>query len=566
MANFGALSSLGAGSGVLTYDVIDKLKNADKSAMVKPMEDKLDLLKKKESALSQFITIGSTVKTDIIDLADGTLFAKVSTNVNGNSVSVEANDGVKPQSFSIDVTQLAQNDVYESNGFASLDSVIANDDAKISIGVGDNISEISLSEGATLSDLRDAINNANIGISATIVDTGDDTNPYKLVLRADETGEDNIIKFNYSNIENLGLNATNYTSATFGSENDSVNGSGSDQTFSITVNGTTYSMNVADGTTVSDFIDALNNGDLKDSDGNSLKVNASYNSDTGKINFGIQAVGDISIDDTNLNTDFNNNTDFTNSNRLQTAQDALFKYDGVEITRSSNTVNDLIAGVSIELNSTGLSNINISSNVNDMIDSVKKFVADYNAMISNLQSLTAYDKDAGTIGLFQGDSDFTMLESRFSNDIFGITKSSISTKLDRNGNKYTVNTLMTAADLGFSMNKTGMISFNETKFKEAFDNNQDLTTSLFSDIFTKLKTDFEINITGDNSSLNLLNNQIKDEEDNMEERISAMKKFLDSKYEIMASQFASYDNMINQFNVQSKVIQQQIEAAIAAKK
>jgi flagellar hook-associated protein 2 len=566
MANFGALSSLGAGSGVLTYDVIDKLKNADKSAMVKPMEDKLDLLKKKESALSQFITIGSTVKTDIIDLADGTLFAKVSTNVNGNSVSVEANDGVKPQSFSIDVTQLAQNDVYESNGFASLDSVIANDDAKISIGVGDNISEISLSEGATLSDLRDAINNANIGISATIVDTGDDTNPYKLVLRADETGEDNIIKFNYSNIENLGLNATNYTSATFGSENDSVNGSGSDQTFSITVNGTTYSMNVADGTTVSDFIDALNNGDLKDSDGNSLKVNASYNSDTGKINFGIQAVGDISIDDTNLNTDFNNNTDFTNSNRLQTAQDALFKYDGVEITRSSNTVNDLIAGVSIELNSTGLSNINISSNVNDMIDSVKKFVADYNAMISNLQSLTAYDKDAGTIGLFQGDSDFTMLESRFSNDIFGITKSSISTKLDRNGNKYTVNTLMTAADLGFSMNKTGMISFNETKFKEAFDNNQDLTTSLFSDIFTKLKTDFEINITGDNSSLNLLNNQIKDEEDNMEKRISAMKKFLDSKYEIMASQFASYDNMINQFNVQSKVIQQQIEAAIAAKK
>ncbi len=566
MADFGALSSLGAGSGVLTYDVIDKLKNADKSAMVKPMEDKLDLLKKKESALSQFITIGSTVKTDIIDLADGTLFAKVSTNVNGNSVSVEANDGVKPQSFSIDVTQLAQNDVYESNGFASLDSVIANDDAKISIGVGDNISEISLSEGATLSDLRDAINNANIGISATIVDTGDDTNPYKLVLRADETGEDNIIKFNYSNIENLGLNATNYTSATFGSENDSVNGSGSDQTFSITVNGTTYSMNVADGTTVSDFIDALNNGDLKDSDGNSLKVNASYNSDTGKINFGIQAVGDISIDDTNLNTDFNNNTDFTNSNRLQTAQDALFKYDGVEITRSSNTVNDLIAGVSIELNSTGLSNINISSNVNDMIDSVKKFVADYNAMISNLQSLTAYDKDAGTIGLFQGDSDFTMLESRFSNDIFGITKSSISTKLDRNGNKYTVNTLMTAADLGFSMNKTGMISFNETKFKEAFDNNQDLTTSLFSDIFTKLKTDFEINITGDNSSLNLLNNQIKDEEDNMEKRISAMKKFLDSKYEIMASQFASYDNMINQFNVQSKVIQQQIEAAIAAKK
>ena len=566
MADFGALSSLGAGSGVLTYDVIDKLKNVDENAMVKPMEDKLDLLKKKESALSQFITIGSTVKTDIMDLADGTLFAKVSTNVNGSSVSVQANDGVKPQSFSIDVTQLAQNDVYESNGFASLDSVITNSDAKISIGVGDNIADISLSAGATLSDLRDAINNANIGISATIVDTGDDTNPYKLVLRADETGEDNIIKFNYSNIENLGLNATNYTSAAFSSENDSVNSSGSDQTFSITVNGTTYSMNVADGTTVSDFIDALNNGNLKDSNGNSLKVNASYDSDTGKINFDIQAIGDISIDDANLNTNFNDNTDFTNSNRLQTAQDALFKYDGVEIKRSSNSIDDLIAGVTINLNSTGLSTVDISSNVDDMVESIKKFVADYNAMMSNLQSLTAYDKDAGTVGLFQGDSDFTMLSSRFSDDIFGVTRSTTSTRLDRNGNEYTVNIFMTAADLGFSMNRSGMISFDETKFREAFDKDQDLTTSLFTDIFTKLKTDFETTITGDNSSLNLLDKQLKDEEDNLNDRVDAMKKFLDTKYDIMASQFAAYDNMINQFNVQSQIIQQQIQAAIAAKK
>ena len=61
MADLGTLSSLGIGSGVLNYDVIDKLKNADKSIMVKPLENKLDLLKKKESALSQFITIGSTV-------------------------------------------------------------------------------------------------------------------------------------------------------------------------------------------------------------------------------------------------------------------------------------------------------------------------------------------------------------------------------------------------------------------------------------------------------------------------------------------------------------------------
>ena len=54
MAELGTLSSLGIGSGVLNYDVIDKLKKADEKLMVEPLESKLDLLKKKESALSHW--------------------------------------------------------------------------------------------------------------------------------------------------------------------------------------------------------------------------------------------------------------------------------------------------------------------------------------------------------------------------------------------------------------------------------------------------------------------------------------------------------------------------------
>lgn len=48
MGDFGSLSSLGIGSGVLTADVIDKLKKADKELMVKPIEAKLDLVKKEK--------------------------------------------------------------------------------------------------------------------------------------------------------------------------------------------------------------------------------------------------------------------------------------------------------------------------------------------------------------------------------------------------------------------------------------------------------------------------------------------------------------------------------------
>jgi len=566
MADIGTLSSLGIGSGVLSYDVIDKLKAADEDAMVKPLEDKLDLLKKKESALSQFITIGSTVKTDILDLADGSLFAKVSTNVSGSSVSVTANDGVTPQTFDINVSQLAQNDVYQSNGFASTDSIVNNSgsDVTLKIGIGGIETSFTLQSGATLEDLKDAINNANAGVTASIIDTGIGDNPYKLVLKADETGEDNNIEFDYSALEDLGFNATNYTSATFNSDTDLVNNSGSNQTFKITVNGTDYTMTVADGTTVSDFIDALNNGDIKDSDGNSLKVNASF-SGTGAINFDIQAIGDISIDDTGLTTNFNDNTDFTNANRLQTAQNSVFTYNGVEVERPSNTIEDLITGVTINLENEGESSVSITSNVDDMVDAIKKFVADYNAMISNLQSLTAYDKDTGSVGLFQGDSDFTMLSSRFSNDIFGVVMSNKTTSYDFNGNEYTTNTIFTAADVGFSMDKTGMLSFDEEKFRVAYDKDADLTNRLFGSMFTNLKTDFETTITGDNSNLNLLDREIKDEEDRYQDRIDAMNQYLETKYEIMAKQFAAYDEMINTFTAQSQSITMAIEQAINTK-
>jgi flagellar hook-associated protein 2 len=564
MGDFGALSSLGIGSGVLNYDVIDKLKKADEELMVKPLESKIDLLKKREKALNQFVTIGSTVKTDIMDVADGTLFAKINTDVSGSSVSVEANDGVSPQDFSINVEQLAQNDIYESKGFASLDSVIANSDTTIQLGVGDLTTSITLKSGATLQDLKDAINNANAGVTASIIDTGIGDNPYKLVLKADNTGADNIIKLDYSSLEDLGLNATNYTSATYSSDTDLVNDSGSDQTFSITVNGNTYSMNVADGTTVKDFVDAINNGDLKDSDGNSLGISASFTD--GKIQFNLKAVGDIKIDDSNLTTAFNDNTDFTNSNRLQTAQNAKFTYNGVEVERSSNKIDDLITGVTINLNSTGESRVTIKNDIDGIVKAIKKFVADYNAMISNLQSLTAYDKDQGTVGLFQGDSDFTMLESRFSNDLFGTTFSYKTDVYDRNGNKYTQNAFFSAADAGFDMNRTGMISFDENKFRESFNKNPDIAKRWFTTTFTKLKDDFEMTITGDHSDLNLLDQNIKNEEKSYEDRIDSMKKFLDTKYDIMAKQFAAYDDTINQFNSMSQALNMAIQQAINSKK
>ena len=568
MSDFGALSSLGAGSnGVLNYDVIDKLKNADKDMMIKPLEKKLDLIKKREKALSEFITIASTVKTDIMDLADGTLFAKVNTNVSGSSVSVKANDGVKPQKFDIDVTQLAKNDVYESNGFSSEDSVINNtgSDVTLSIGVGDTTTTITLKAGATLNDLKDAINSANAGITASIINTGGD-NPYKLILKANDTGEDNIIKFDYGAIDDLGFNQTVYQSASYSSDTDAVNNSGSTQQFKITINGTTYSMDVADGTTVSDFVNDINNGNLQDSNGNALQgVSAQYNSNTGRIEIHLQQIGDISIDDTNLTTDMNSNTDFTNSNRIQIAQDAKFKYDGVEITRSKNEVDDLIVGVTINLQNTGLSHVSIDRNTDEIVKSIKKFVADYNSMISNVQSLIDYNKDTGMVGLFFVNSTFSRITQDFNSSIFNTFVTSSIEKKDLNFQTYTQKITLSATDMGFDLNKTGMISFDESKFKDMIEKDPEHVEKFFETAFSKLKSNFENMVTGKHAELHYLDEQLKREEKNITKREKELNKYLDTKYEIMAKQFVAYDNMIGTFNAQAQSLNMLIQQAINSK-
>ena len=563
MGDFGALSSLGIGSGVLSYDVIDKLKKADEHLMIDPLKTKLDLTKKREKALSEFITIASTVKTDIMDLADGTLFAKVNTSVNGGSVDVKANDGVKPQSFDIDVENLAQNDVYESNGFASSDSIITSNDAVLSIGVGGSSVSIDIKSGATLNDLKDAINNADAGVTAQIIDTGVGDNPYKLILKANDTGADNIVQFDYFGIDDLGLNATTYTSAGFNSDTDAVNNSGSTQTFSITVNGTKYSMDVSDGESVSDFINDLKNGKLTDANGNSIAVDASYTD--GKIEFNLKAIGDISIDDTNLLTQFNENTDFTNQNRLQTAQNSKFKYNGVEIEREFNKIEDIIPGVTINLKSTGFSHVEINSNIDEITKSIQKFVADFNAMISNLQNLTAFDKDSGNVGLFQGFSEFTMLPRKLTNDIFGDILTYDTTKIDFDGNKYTAKGIFSAADLGLSLNRSGLLSFDVNKFKESFEKHPDLVERFTSTAFTKVKNDFDSIATGDHSALELLSQELKSEEKNYQKRIDSLNKYLEIKYEIMAKQFAEYDDMINNFNTMSNALDMTIKQALNSK-
>ena len=194
----GALSSLGIGSnGTLSYDVIDQLKDADRSSIVKPIENKILKNEEKQTALSQLNADIAGFKDAVGALSDSTLFANRGVDIHGTSVQATVDPGVDIQDMQIEVQKLAKNDVFQSDtGFSMRESTVANEDSVLELTVGDSVYEIEVSAGTTLDQLRTKINDvAGENVTASIINTGQD-DPYSLILKSDETGTDNEISLN----------------------------------------------------------------------------------------------------------------------------------------------------------------------------------------------------------------------------------------------------------------------------------------------------------------------------------------------------------------------------------
>ena len=107
--------------------------------------------------------------------------------------TASANNAAAPGTYSVDVGVTAQSQVLAASGLASDQNASSTGTLQIKVGNG---SVATLTIGAsnnTLAGVRDAINAAHAGVTATIVNAGGAT-PYKLVLNADATGSANTIQ------------------------------------------------------------------------------------------------------------------------------------------------------------------------------------------------------------------------------------------------------------------------------------------------------------------------------------------------------------------------------------
>ena len=187
-------SSVQASSSVGTLDVqslVSQLMSVERQPI-----DKLNTkVASYQTKISSFGTISGLVSSF------QTALQGLNTSVQGFSAtssdasvfSASASSTAAAGTYSLHVTTLAQAQSLAAAGQLHDTDPIATGASTVTFNVGGTQKDVQIAAGATLQDVRDAINTANIGVTATIVNDGSGTTPYRLALSSNSSGTSSAI-------------------------------------------------------------------------------------------------------------------------------------------------------------------------------------------------------------------------------------------------------------------------------------------------------------------------------------------------------------------------------------
>ncbi|OCR16457.1 flagellar filament capping protein FliD [Helicobacter pullorum] len=209
----GTQSVLGISSN-LTWDVIEQMKDLDVSNQIDPITEKLEKNMEQQTELASLLTMMTSLNTSFKNLSDYSTYQKRQATVEGSGVKATAGDGLAIQDITINVSQLAQNDVNQVGlKFASRDSIFSSDNTTLNFYYNGSNYSVDIKAGATLSEVSQSITDATNGeVMGIIMKTGGE-NPYQLMIQSKNTGANNKIYFG-STLESAATPGGKITSGT----------------------------------------------------------------------------------------------------------------------------------------------------------------------------------------------------------------------------------------------------------------------------------------------------------------------------------------------------------------
>lgn len=144
----------------------------------------------------------------------------------------------------------------------------------------------------------------------------------------------------------------------------------------------------------------------------------------------------------------------------QSARNARAVVNGIAVTSASNTLDGVIEGVSIKLNKTTTSAVDMTvvADFSDFKTKITDFMSAYNGMIDQIKTETKYDAATKTAGKLQSDRTAVGLQSKMQALLYEEFSGTGSGSLKR------------LSDIGLSINATGRLELKSSKLDDALAN------------------------------------------------------------------------------------------------
>ncbi len=279
-----------------------------------------------------------------------------------NTVTATASKGAASGTYSLTVSRLAQTQSMASGNFVDTGAAATGSGTLVlTVGTGSPVTITIDSTNNTLQGVRDAINDAKAGVTASIINDGTAT-PYRLVVTSDQTGSSNAF---------------------------------------------TVQDNLAGG----------------------------------------QAL---------------------NLTQKLAAQNAEFEVNGLAISKGSNTVTDVIEGVSFTLHDTSAvaASLTVGRDVDGIVTALKELVSAFNDVNSSIGAQSRYDPDTKTAGILSGDSTLRSIQRK----IQAVLMQSVPRTLSSYG---------VLSQVGLKFNNDGSITLNEDTLRKAISGDLTGVAALF---------------------------------------------------------------------------------------
>jgi flagellar hook-associated protein 2 len=392
-------------------------------------------------------------------------------------VAVTASAAAAEGAHTVQVLQLARAHTTAAQGWADRNTTgVGDSGGDLTIQVGSNtitIADADLSSSTTLEQLRDLINNAsdNTGlVTASILDDGSGSNHYRLVLTANDTGTANVISVS-SNPTNLNFATTAIDSAetqTGWSGTSAVASAGNyagttNKTFAFTVGGT-GAQTVGGGAITINWVDSVGNTGSFQLAGGYTPGTAIDVAEGVQVSFG---AGDL-VGGQKFNVDVYNPT-------LVQAQDAQVCIDGIYMYKPTNSITDVIEGLTLDLLSSDPAttvNVSVTPDKAAVKSKIQDFISAYNTLMGDLKNYSSYDDQNKVAAPLLGDGFLSDVESGvtdiISQALGGLPANAQFTNL---------------ASVGIKSSSGGQLVMDTTRLDAALQDHFDDVVNLFSQSF-----------------------------------------------------------------------------------